>query len=301
VNGGTSIALAIDALFGEPPAELHPTVWLGRWLGAGRRRRISHTPAASFIEGALLVGGATLVAAATGLAADRLITRLPRARRPLARGVALKPALALRALLGAASEVEDALRADDLRDARRLLGYHLVSRPTATLSAADVAGATISSLAENLSDSVVAPLLAFRVGGLAAAYAYRAINTADAMFGYRTPELEWFGKAAARADDVANWVPARLTTILVAAAALAVNGSPRAALATARADARRCPSPNGGWPMAAAAGALGVVLIKHGVYTLNEGGRPPTANDIARARTLVAVAATIAALAAEAA
>jgi adenosylcobinamide-phosphate synthase len=296
--GGAPIALAVDLLFGEPPAALHPTVWLGHWLGAGRRRRTSHTPAASFIEGALLVGGATLVAAATGLVADRLIAQLPRATRPLARGLALKPALALRALLGAASDVEAALRANDLPNARRLLSYHLVSRPTATLSAADVAGATISSLAENLNDSVVAPLLTFRVGGLAAAYAYRAINTADAMFGYRTPELEWFGKAAARADDVANWVPARLSALLVAAAALAIGGSPSTALATARADAHRCPSPNGGWPMAAAAGALGVVLRKHGAYTLNASGRPPTANDIARARTLVAVAATIAALAA---
>jgi adenosylcobinamide-phosphate synthase len=298
---GPSIALAIDLLFGEPPAELHPTVWLGHCLGAGRRHRASHTPAASLIEGALLVGGTALIAAAAGLAIDRVLTHLPRARRPLARGLALKPALALRALLGAASEVEGALRAGDLPDARRLLGYHLVSRPTASLSAADVASATISSLAENLNDSVVAPILAYRVGGLGAAYAYRAINTADAMFGYRTPELEWFGKAAARTDDVINWVPARLTALLVAAAALAVGGSPRVALATARADARRCPSPNGGWPMAAAAGALGVVLTKHGAYTLNADGRAPRADDIGRARLLVAVAATIAAVAAESA
>ena len=299
---GAAIALSVDALLGEPPAALHPTVWLGRWIDAGRRRRTARMPAGAFLEGALVVGGATLLAAAAGLAVDRMISGLtPRstAGRAILRGLALKPALSLRALLAAAGEVESALRTGDLTDARRLLSYHLVSRPTATLSAADVAGATISSLAENMNDSVVAPLLAFRVGGLAAAYAYRAINTADAMLGYRTPELEWFGKAAARTDDVVSWIPARLSALLIAAAAPAVGGSPRAALAAARADAGRCPSPNGGWPMAAAAGALGVVLVKPGVYTLHASGRAPAAADVARARTLVAVAATVAALAAE--
>jgi adenosylcobinamide-phosphate synthase len=182
------------------------------------------------------------------------------------------------------------LLAGDLVEARRLLSYHLVSRDVTNLDASHVVGAAISSLAENLNDSVVAPLLAYRLGGLPTAYAYRAINTADAMLGYRTPELEWFGKPAARADDIVNWIPARLTALLIAIA----SGAPRESLNVARADARRCPSPNGGWPMAAMAGALGVVLVKRGVYTLHARGRHPTPADLARARRVTTLAAALA-------
>ena len=263
--------MLLDWVVGEPPSALHPVVWMGR--------AISAVPVGSFVDGAATVLGVTFASAA-------LASLVPRVLEP----VALKPALSLRALLDAGAEVEQALRAGDLGEARRLLSYHLVSRDVTQLDASDVAGAAISSLAENLSDSVVAPLLAYRFGGLPAAYAYRAINTADAMLGYRTPELEWFGKPAARIDDVVNWIPARLSAVLIAVA----SGAPRAALAMAHADARRCPSPNGGWPMAAMAGALGVMVVKRGVYTLHAGGRRPTPSDLARARYITATAAVLA-------
>jgi adenosylcobinamide-phosphate synthase len=271
------VALLADAAFGEPPTAVHPTVWLGHGISAGRRR-LGHRGLAG---GAIVALGAAALAGGVGMAVDVLLRE-----RPVARGIALKPALALRALLEAGAVVERALTRGDLLAARRSLSEHLVSRDTTALSACDVAGAAISSLAENLNDSVVAPLLAFRLGGLGGAYAYRAINTADAMLGYRTPELEWFGKTAARADDVVNWIPARLTAVLIAL----VGGG----WEVARADARRTPSPNGGWPMAAMAGALGVVLRKPGVYTLNAAGREPRATDIARARHIVTGAATLA-------
>jgi adenosylcobinamide-phosphate synthase len=263
--------MLLDWAFGEPPAAVHPTVWMGR--------AISAVPLGSFMDGLATLLGVTLASAATA----RLV---PRILEP----VALKPALSLRALLEAGEAVEKALVAGRLDEARRLLAYHLVSRDVTHLDASHVAGAAISSLAENVNDSVIAPLLAYRLGGLPAAYAYRAINTADAMLGYRTPELEWFGKPAARADDIANWVPARLSALLIAVA----SGAPGAALAVARADARRCPSPNGGWPMAAMAGALDVVLIKRGVYTLHARGRQPTPADLARARRVTAHAAILA-------
>jgi adenosylcobinamide-phosphate synthase len=271
------VALLADAAFGEPPAVVHPTVWLGHGIAAGRRR-LGHRGLAG---GAIVALGAAALAGGVGMAVDVLL-----GDRPVARGLALKPALALRALLEAGGVVERALARGDLPAARRLLSEHLVSRDTTALSVSDVAGAAISSLAENLNDSVVAPLLAFRLGGLGGAYAYRAINTADAMLGYRTLELEWFGKTAARADDVVNWIPARLSAVLIAV----VGGG----LEIAVADARRTPSPNGGWPMAAMAGALGVVLRKPGVYTLNATGREPRAADIARARRIVIGAAALA-------
>lgn len=291
----SSAALLLDLALGEPPDALHPTVWMGRWLGAARRRRRSRSPLGSLAEGAAwLAAGALWTTAAVG-AAEQGASAVPRPWRSAARGVLLKPALSLRALLAAGAAVERSLEAGDLPRARRLLGWHLVSRETGGLSRSEVAGAAIESLAENLSDSVVAPLLAFRAGGLRGAYLYRLINTADAMLGYRTPELEWFGKAAARVDDGLNWVPARIATLLIAGAAPLGGGSSAAALRIALRDAGKTASPNAGWPMAAMAGALGVRLTKRDAYVLHPHGREPTAADLRRARFVVAGSGVLAA------
>ncbi|MDB4875969.1 MAG: cobD [Gemmatimonadetes bacterium] len=294
--GPAVAALFADVVLGEPPTELHPTVWMGRWLAHGRSMRHSRRAPTSFLEGAgLLLRGVAITAIAAG-ALDRVLDCSDTPFNGVLRGVALKPALSLRPLLAAAADVQEALERRRLGEARRLLAWHLVSRDTRTLSASEVAGAVIESVAENLNDSVVAPLLAFRVGGLAAAYAYRMINTADAMLGYRTAELEWFGKAAARMDDVVGLVPARCTALLIAAAAPGGAASLRRAVSCALADARRTESPNAGWPMAAMAGALGVRLTKRGQYALNLAGREPRPNDIARACRIVGGAALLAAI-----
>lgn len=304
-RGAAALALLLDRL-GEPPPPLHPTVWMGRWIGAARASRRSRTPLASFLEGGAAVAAGAALAALAGSGAERSLRagangRALRTGIPglLGRAALLKPALSLRALTSAGAEVERALRAGELEEARRLLAWHLVSRDTAALTDAEVAAATIESLAENLNDAVVAPLLAFRVGGLPAAYLHRFVNTADAMLGYRTEELEHYGKLAARADDVLGWIPARISALLVALAAPAAGGDPRAALAVARSEAPRTDSPNAGWPMAAMAGALGVRLAKRGAYELNAGGREPRVDDITRARRIVTGAATLAALGVE--
>ncbi|MFC4638208.1 adenosylcobinamide-phosphate synthase CbiB [Deinococcus hohokamensis] len=265
------LALALD-LLGEPPARWHPVVWMGQVLGAARRRWRGTTPAAQLGEGALGWGIGVGLSTAGGLALSRTPWWV--------QGLALKPLLARRALFAAVAEVGSALERGDLPEARRLLAWHLVSRDTSGLSAAEVAGAAIESLAENLSDSVVAPLLAYRVGGLPLAAAYRLCNTADAMWGYRTPELEWAGKVAARADDLLNLAPARLTALC----ALLASGGRGVPVWVQ--DRRRTTSPNAGHPMSAFAGALGIRLDKRGVYVLNAGGHEPGAADLARALSL---------------
>jgi adenosylcobinamide-phosphate synthase len=298
---GTALAaLALDAALGEPPTPLHPVGWMGRMIAAGRRRRTATAPLPSLAQGAVLTAGGAALCWAAAAGAERLARRMPGATGALLRGAALKPALSLRALLAAGAEVEAALRADDLPEARRLLAWHLVSRDTSELPAAEVAGAAIESLAENLGDGVVGPLLAHRLGGLPAAYAYRWINTCDAMLGYRTPELEWFGKFAARTDDLLNLLPSRLAALLIAAAAPLAGGSSAAALRCAARDAGRSASPNAGWPMAAMAGALGVRLTKRGGYALNPAARDPAAGDLARARTVIAGAGVLAGVLGEA-
>jgi len=291
-------ALATDFIAGEPPTAVHPTVWMGRWIGAGQRRRLSSrlAPQASLLEGTMLVGGGVLLAALGARAVSRSIERLPRRTRGALRALALKPALSLRPLIEAAAEVQDHLQSHRLNEARRALGLHLVSRATDNLFPSEVSGAAIESVAENLSDSVVAPLLAYRVGGLTAAYAYRMINTADAMLGYRTRELEWFGKAAARVDDVANLVPSRVTAALICACAVAGDGSPREAARIAWRDAHRTASPNAGWPMSAMAGALGVRLTKRDVYSLNTPARRARPSDIGRACRIALAVSSLSAL-----
>jgi adenosylcobinamide-phosphate synthase len=157
-----------------------------------------------------------------------------------------------------------------------------VSRDVATLGAAEVRESAIESLAENLNDSVVAPLFWFVLLGLPGAAVYRFANTADAMWGYlgarNGRDWTWAGKWAARADDALSWLPARLTALL-----LHGHFAGRAALSTLRREARRTPSPNSGWPMAAMALGLGVRLGKPGVYALNATAPSPCADDVPRA------------------
>ena len=302
---------AVDLVGGEPPTSLHPTVWMGR--GLGRVRDVHRTRPRSRLEsltmGMATMAGGVAMSVAFGALLERCLRRVGPSARATLGGVLLKPALSLRALVAAGGEVEGLLRIGDLDGARRALSWHLVSRETSRLTAAEVAGATIESLAENLSDSFVGPVIADMVGGLPAAYAYRFINTADAMLGYRTPELEWLGKAAARLDDAVNLVPARVSALLVALAAPVAGGSVRGALHGALSDAGRTPSPNAGWPMAAMAGALGVRLDKRAserspdaigprraprhLYILNRDGRAPTWRDVARTRRIVAGAAML--------
>jgi adenosylcobinamide-phosphate synthase len=196
--------------------------------------------------------------------------------------VALKPTFAGRTLLVAAERVERALERGELQLAVAELPW-LVSRPTAGLDAGLAASAAIESLAENLVDSWLTPLAAYALFGLGGAYAYRAANTADAMWGYRTPAYEYLGKATARLDDAMNWLPARVGALLLAAVA----PRPADGLAIWRRDASLTASPNAGQVMAMAAGLLDVRLEKPGHYVLHPGGRTPTAREIGAARQLV--------------
>ncbi|MGZ4650904.1 MAG: adenosylcobinamide-phosphate synthase CbiB, partial [Kineosporiaceae bacterium] len=177
---------------------------------------------------------------------------------------------------------------------------HLCARDPSGLDAAALARATVESLAENTSDAVVAPLLWGAVAGVPGLLGYRAVNTLDAMIGYRSPRYRRFGRVAARLDDVANVVPARVTGVLTVLAAPLVGGSSRQSWRALRRDGGRHPSPNAGRPEAAAAGALGVRLGGTNVYAghmehrqvLGEGGRAPQAADVRRAVRLGRLVAT---------
>jgi adenosylcobinamide-phosphate synthase len=291
VIGALLAALAVDLAFGDPPNRWHPVAWIGTLIGCGRRRLARGGP------GPLLVtGGATTLAAAgiaglAGWCVARATARLGIAG-VLLEALALKATLSVRGLLTATRAVHAELVAGDVAAARRTVSRHLVSRPTTELDAAELSSATIESAAENLTDALVAPLLSYVVFGLPGAFVYRAVNTADAMIGYRDGVLEHFGKIAARADDVLNLVPAPLAAGAIAVAAPAGDGdSPRALRVMWRQHARTA-SPNAGWTMAAMAGALGVTLEKIGSYRLGD-GPPPVPDDIRRAERVVSGAAVL--------
>lgn len=287
------VALALDAVLGEPPAALHPVVWLGK-LADAAERGAPRRPAAQLAYGFGMALALSALAAAAGIATQRGTARLRPETRVLVVGAALMPAFALRGLLRAGSAVEGALRQGDLALARAEL-RSLVSRDTAKLDEGLIASAAIESLAENLTDSVAAPLAAFALCGLPGAYAYRTINTLDSMFGYRG-RYEWLGKAAARLDDAVNLLPARVSALLICAVAPLAGGSPAGAFEAVRRDRSGTASPNAGWTMAALAGALGVRLEKAGHYVLNAAAPTPRTGDIARARRLTGLAAAGAAL-----
>lgn len=273
-------ALLLDWLLGEPPNRAHPVVWMGSAIAALRRRAPKQGNAVQFIYGGMIAFGGSALVWGVGRLADLLAQRLPVPLDWLAQAWLLKTTFSLRGLNQAALDVERALRADDVPEARRLLSWHLVSRDTTTLDAALVASAAIGSLAENTSDSIVAPLLAYAVGGIPAAMAYRYVNTGDALLGYRDAEREWLGKLPARLDDLLNLIPSRLTALLFVAL------SPRA-WPVWRRDGHKTASPNAGQPMSAMAGALDVELEKVGYYRLNAGAKLPDVEDLRRARRLM--------------
>ena len=301
------IAFGIDRYCGEPPVRWHPVVWMGNylsWLAPHLSPADSSVSAPlnardlkAFSLGALawLAGEALVLIAAWTL--QWAFFQLPDVLVALLLGLALKPMMAWAMLRREAQAVEDAL-GESLEAGRKRLSW-LVSRDTTNLTESEVRESAMESLAENLNDSVVAPLFWFVLLGLPGAAVYRFANTADAMWGYRGlrhgVNWEWAGKWAAWADDVLSWLPARLTAWLL----VLVTG--HFSLSTLRREAAKTPSPNSGWPMAAMALALGIRLRKPGVYTLNPDGRPPEAPDMLKAQkyaSKVVVAQTLCALAA---
>ncbi|SEA22179.1 adenosylcobinamide-phosphate synthase CbiB [Acidovorax soli] len=291
LSGALALLLAVwlDRLVGEPPERAHPVVWMGQALRWWGERLAPLSPKAQdwtcFWAAALVWCALAAVVFVIFWGAQWAALQLHWLLAAALLALLLKPLFAWRMLCDEVLAVEAAL-ARSLPEGRERLA-RLVSRDVAQLDALQVRESAIESLAENLNDSVVAPLFWFALLGLPGAALYRFANTADAMWGY--PGMrggrywQWAGKWAARADDVLSWLPARLTALLLA---LATRGLSLRELAR---QARKTPSPNSGWPMAAMAMALGVRLAKPGVYVLNRKGRDAGPLDTRRAEKLVSM------------
>lgn len=251
-------ALAADLLFGDPRWFPHPVKAIGRFalfLEAPLRRRTRNARWAGIVTAGIVVGATALAAWALLEGATRLHPWLHEAAAVLM----LYTCFAGRDLAGHALDVFGALARGDAELARNRVA-RMVGRDTASLDEPGMVRATVESVAENTVDGVTAPLFFAFAGGPVLAMAYKAVSTLDSTFGYKNERYLQFGWAPAKLDDLAVWIPARITFPLVALAALATGGRPGGAWRLGLRDCRKHASPNAGWSEAAFAGALGVQL-----------------------------------------
>jgi adenosylcobinamide-phosphate synthase len=287
---GLGFAFLLDAFWGDPPNQIHPVAAMGTFIRYLSVRWNSGSESHQFWMGCLLIFTGSLLFSLPLVLFQFLIPVLPVWTQALLIGFLLKPVFAYRNLLAACRQVETALGAGDITEARRLTAWHLVSRDTSQLEEGFVASAVIESLAENLTDSFFAPLFFFAIGGLPLAWVYRFVNTADAMIAYRNKEFEFFGKFTAYLDDGLNWLPARFAGWFLVLAAVICRFDFQNAYKTMIDQNRRTASPNAGWTIAAAAGALRVTLEKTGQYRLSGGISLPEKQSISQATRLVRIA-----------
>ena len=262
------LAILIDFAFGDPPNAVHPVAWVGKVTSYLKKGVKSRSRKVQFIYGTvitLFVMGLFAVPVYFGL---RYLYGFNIVAYIAVGAVLFKLTFSVKGLRRAALMINKHLAQNRLDEARFELRA-LVSRDTKGLTRPKVISAAVESLAENISDSFIAPLFYFLIFGIPGAIAYRVVNTLDAMIGYHG-EYEYLGKFAGRLDDVLNFIPARLTALLLVLAAYIARMGGRRSWRVALNEHTKTESPNAGWPMAAMAGALNVKLEKIGHYELGE-------------------------------
>ncbi len=296
-------AYILDLLVGDPPWFPHPVIYIGKLIAALEKffRLVARNPSA------LRLAGVFLAATVVGLSylVTGFLIRLAELVHPwLALGVEIwliATTFAVRGLAGAARDVLIPLSRGDLELARRKVSL-IVGRDTRALDGRGITRATVETVAENIVDGFVSPLFYALIGGAPLAMAYRAVNTLDSMVGYRNEKYRDLGWASARLDDIANFLPARWTGLLLVAAAWLTGRRAGSAWRVIKSDARCHPSPNSGIPEAAMAGALGVRLGGLNYYGgqasfrayLNQPGQPPVTDHIRQAIDMLYLTAALA-------
>ena len=271
-------AFLLDLAVGDPRWFPHPVVLMGKLISRGESLLWTGKAWPDFVSGMMLsLALIALAVGATWVLLYALTFLPPLIAFVLAAGLA-STTLATRGLLDAIIRIETPLRLGNLVEARQNLA-HIVGRDTSALNEDKVLRASLESLAENTSDGIVAPLFYLFLGGIPLAMAYKAVNTLDSMIGYRTERYFYFGKFAARLDDVANFIPARLTALLMVIATFLVRLNAGLALRVLRRDHANHLSPNAGYPEAVLAGALGIRLGGPSVYFGKEVWKPTMGDD----------------------
>jgi adenosylcobinamide-phosphate synthase len=273
------LSLLLDLLIGEPPVVLHPVVWMGNLINffvahaPQRRRKLYGLFMTAFCTGTVLLAGFVIVSWGENLISLMICAFF------------LKSTFSIRMLVVSALGIKKDLDGGMIEKVRSDLKT-FVGRDTVGMNEPQASSAVIESLAESFVDGILSPLFYFLMFGLPGALAYRMINTLDSMVGYRKEPFIELGYASARLDDIANWIPARLSLIFIVIASVFF-GKPLGAFRTCISDHNKTASPNSGWSMAAVSGALGVRLEKVGYHVLGAEYDEPQPVHISRAVNIV--------------
>ena len=297
------IGFALDLLFGDPLGWPHIVVGFGKLITQiekGLRKILRKTPRAEFWGGVILVILMTGIAFGITMGLLVFCQRINPYVRLAVESILCWQCLSMRSLQTASGKVYSALKNDDLQEARAAVGQ-IVGRDTASLNSQGVVRATIETVAENTSDGVIAPMLFIAFGGGVAGVLYKAINTMDSMVGYKNAQYLFFGRAAARLDDLANFIPARIAGLLIVLSAYLSKQNGKNAWRIFRRDRHKHKSPNSAQTEAACAGALNIQLGGNAYYfgelvekpVIGDDNRPITAEDIPRANVLLVWASCI--------
>lgn len=258
------VAVVIDLILGEPSTKIHPVVFMGRSIQFFKDLLSNHR---SKVSGILLTA-IILIIFLTVYGIIQELSTINQVLFIIISAILLSTTFAIKSLMDSVIGIGNDLKVD-LNTARKSISF-LVSRETKNLSEPEIVSASIETLTENLTDSVTAPLIYAAIFGILGGVFYRVVNTLDAMVGYKDVEnidLGWF---PAKLDDILNYIPARITGLLVVIASYFLSLDWKSSYKIMLRDARKTPSPNSGYPMAAAAGALGIQLKKQGYYQLGD-------------------------------
>ena len=255
------IAVVIDIIIGDPQLYPHPVVMMGKVINLLeiRLRKVVKRKVTEKMAGLFLVIIMIILTFSLTFYILKLANYLNNYLGFIITVFLLSTTIAIKGLVKAGKKIYQALKEENITLARRELAK-VVGRDTKNLKKSEIIRGTIETLAENTSDGIIAPIFYAALGGVPLAMAYKAINTMDSMLGYKNKRYRYFGWAAARVDDFANWIPARITAVLFVLVALILGKDWKRAIKVIRRDARKHPSPNAGYPEAAVAGILGLRL-----------------------------------------
>ena len=266
------LAFFIDIVFGEFPDRYHPTVWIGKTIAYFKPKFKSENPRTEKINGVILCLLVILVVAVpVGLLLFGIRFFVGRIAYIIVSAILLETTFAIKCMRQYTVPIAEAIKNRDIDKARKGL-YYIVRRDPNQLNEHQIVSATVESIAESTTDGITTPFFYFALFGVPGAFAFRVINTLDSTVGYKDPENINIGWFSATLDTIANYVPARLTAILMVAAAALLGENWRESWRILQRDKAKTNSVNAGWTMSAMAGALGVQLEKSGHYALGDKG-----------------------------
>ena len=256
------VAFLLDTLIGDPRSKFHPVVLIGNLISFLEKLllRAEDKPLKKVFKGGVLVYAVVIIVTLIGVGIELLTLEIPNhAAQIFAQAFVLSFMISPKSLAKAGYEIYFLLENDQLDYARKKVSW-IVGRDTENLNEAEVTRATVETVSENTVDGIISPLFFFAIGGLPLAMSYRAVNTMDSMIAYKSEKYFFFGQIAARLDDIVNYIPARITGLLFVMSAFLLQLDYKNAFAMMKRDAKKHPSPNGGWAEATVAGALNIRL-----------------------------------------